>query len=162
LAISRVRVFFWSDPLILHNFAASKKQPLMKHKLILVSTLLLCLIGIQKTTAVASELSDDTQIIIAGSGHKGDNPSRAPSTNGKTIEAIYNEETSSIYITFSSSPGDGFVHLAVENHSTGEYFSKDFESCLFVVMPISGKGGVYTITITLPDGIQYFGEFILN
>jgi len=66
----------------------------------------------------------------------------------------------SIITAFKSSIGT--VGVVVENHTTGEYLSGTLSGEVGTQMiPISGTEGFYTITFTLQNGTQYYGEFEL-
>jgi len=78
----------------------------------------------------------------------------------RTIECFYESTMTSIITAFKSSIGT--VGVVVENHTTGEYLSGTLSGEVGTQMiPISGTEGFYTITFTLQNGTQYYGEFEL-
>jgi len=74
------------------------------------------------------------------------------------IQAEYNGFMNSILITLTRELDN--TELVIENHTTGEYLSGTLSGEVGTQMiPISGTEGFYTITFTLQNGTQYYGEF---
>lgn len=76
------------------------------------------------------------------------------------IEACYDTFMSGIVINFLQDLNK--VEINVTNHSTGEFIEGTVTAALGVTMlPISETNGFYTITFTLLNGTEYYGEFEL-
>lgn len=66
---------------------------------------------------------------------------------------------STVYVAFTDNLGD--VDYELENLSTGELVSDQIVGTGVVLIPFSGDSGDYTISFTLSNGVQFYGEFSL-
>lgn len=73
------------------------------------------------------------------------------------ISAMVNGST--LYVTFTGDLGD--VDYELVNLDTAEIVSDQVEGTGLVLIPFSGDPGSYTITFTLSNGVQFYGEFAL-
>ena len=55
----------------------------------------------------------------------------------------------------------GYVDVVIENLSTGESAEFYFNSAVPTFFPISGNAGNWRITLTLGNGEEYIGEFVI-
>ena len=62
-------------------------------------------------------------------------------------------------VTFIGNLGE--VEYELVNLSTMEFETDQVEGTGQVLIPFSGDSGSYTITFTLSNGVQYYGQFIL-
>lgn len=62
-------------------------------------------------------------------------------------------------VTFTGNLGE--VEYELVNLSTMEFETDQVEGTGQVLIPFSGDSGSYTITFTLSNGVQYYGQFIL-
>ena len=73
------------------------------------------------------------------------------------ISAMVNGST--LYVTFT---GDlGLVDYELDNLNTTELVTDQIEGTGLVLIPFSGDSGSYTISFTLSNGVQFYGEFTL-
>lgn len=94
------------------------------------------------------------KVTIPGEASKHRVPARIP------MEVSYVSFMSALKITFLNDLGS--MDVNVTNHTTGEYISGTMNAVAGVTMlPISGTEGFYTITLTLPGGREYTGDFEL-
>ena len=85
----------------------------------------------------------------------GSNPPRTPMETPIAAEM----EGNTLYISFTGNLG--IVDYELENQSTNEIVSDQVEGTGLVLIPFSGDPGSYTITFTLSNGVQFYGEFAL-
>ena len=80
--------------------------------------------------------------------------------NPSPIICVYNEMTYFLDVTFLVDLGS--VVVEIENQTTGEYTQTQVNAQAGP-MPffISGTAGHWTITFSLSNGVQYYGEFDL-
>ena len=55
----------------------------------------------------------------------------------------------------------GDVDVVLENLSTGESATFSFDSSVTAVFPFRGDAGFWQLTLTLADGTDYVGQFVL-
>ena len=72
-----------------------------------------------------------------------------------------NLDTDLYIISVSACYYVGEVNIAIENLTTGEYIEDDFDSSVTTYFPISGNAGLWHITLTLENGDNYYGVFVL-
>lgn len=72
------------------------------------------------------------------------------------ILAYYNSITSSISVRFTHNLGE--VNIEVKNITTGE-LSIVSTSEMYIIVPISGESGIYTIMFILQSNKSYLGVF---
>lgn len=57
----------------------------------------------------------------------------------------------------------GLITVEIENLTTGEYTQTVVNSATgSAIFPISGNTGSWTITFSLSDGTEYYGEFVIS
>ena len=64
-------------------------------------------------------------------------------------------------LSISSIYNVGEVDVVIENLSTGESAEFYFNSAVPTFFPISGNAGNWRITLTLGNGEEYIGEFVI-
>ncbi len=130
----------------------------------LKKNLMLCLI-LALTCAATARLYAETAktqsegapvvIIIKKPGNPISDAPRSPEV--VPISAMVNGNT--LYVTFTGDLGD--VDYELVNLDTAEIVSDQVEGTGLVLIPFSGDPGSYTITFTLSNGVQFYGEFTL-
>lgn len=114
---------------------------------------------VAQTTASVSQLEDETVPIHLALYENGV-PAGAPrSPVIIPLSAEYDVSLQSIVLTFRTDCG--FVEVEAENTSTLEYFSYSGSSTSPIWLPISNSAGVWIVTISLPDDIEFVGEFTI-
>ena len=129
----------------------------------LKKNLMLCLI-LALTCAATARLYAETAktqsegapvVIIKKPGKPISDAPRTPAV--VPISAMVNGST--LYVTFT---GDlGLVDYELDNLNTTELVTDQIEGTGLVLIPFSGDSGSYTITFTLSNGVQFYGEFTL-
>ncbi len=125
-------------------------------KIIAIVLFLAGCVGGTQIIAQASEAGDPPQEVIIRNKppHAGQVP-RTPAV--VPISAMVNGST--LYVTFTGDLGD--VDYELVNLDTAEIVSDQVEGTGLVLIPFSGDPGSYTITFTLSNGVQFYGEFAL-
>ena len=104
-------------------------------------------------------LAEGQNIVIRKTSESSNNPG-APRVPAAThIEAFYDSELLSVCAFFTNA-GDE-VDVEIENLDTGDAVNYSVAGSGGAVLPISGNAGVWAITITLSNGCEYVGEFII-
>ena len=98
---------------------------------------------------------DDPPIIIRPLPLPAPNSPHAPVVVPISAEVIGNN----LSVTFTGNLGE--VEYELVNLSTMEFETDQVEGTGQVLIPFSGDSGSYTITFTLSNGVQYYGQFIL-
>ena len=118
----------------------------------------LCLaILLSHSSICAKSLDSEEDMIIHVKPVNNDQGRLNPQSNEQVpIKAYYNSITSSLSVRFAHNTGE--VNIEVRNVTTGE-LSIFSTSEMFIVMPISGEQGIYTIMFTLQNNKSYIGIF---
>jgi len=104
-------------------------------------------------------LAEGQNIVIRKTAEASNNPGAPRIPSATNIEAYYDSELLSVCIYFTNAGDEVDVKLA--NLDTGEIEYYSVAGSGGVILPISGNAGMWTITITLSNGDEYVGVFIL-
>jgi len=134
----------------------------MKSLKILFVTLFFGLVSSGPICASASNDSESKPITLTDPMHaSNDNNANIPRMPAYIpLYVEYNGFLSCLTVNCKKSLGS--MELVINNYTTGEYLSGTLSGEVGTQMvPISGTEGFYTITFTLQNGTQYYGEFEL-
>lgn len=110
-----------------------------------------------KATNKPSSLFDSSEILVERKNEQNTNRPRVPSAT--RIEAYFNDETSSVEL-YLTAAGET-VCIALDNAHTGESGATVVPGNGLSEIPFSASAGLWTITITLENGIVYQGCFTI-
>ena len=88
------------------------------------------------------------------------NPEDQPGGRPRTLPIF--SASLDVHLNFLSTPSIsnfGEVDVVIENLTTGEYVEDSFISSTGALFPISGNAGLWTITLILDGGEEFWGEF---
>jgi hypothetical protein len=151
-----VRLVFVYFRATIYIFASYNNFNNMRHVFLLLTALFL--LFTPQAFICADDETPEIILIEEGGSNNGGPTYHAPALI--PIGCVYSSSLSSILATFLFDLG--YISVELENTTTGEY-SQTLVNALAgpMVLPISGTAGQWTITFTLPSGVQYYGEFII-
>lgn len=118
----------------------------------------LCLVGLcvsYRSQSTCYYFSDPGEILILPQNDIPDDAPRGPIFNPFTAYLQNNQ------VVLESSENCGLVAVEIAS-TTGFYYSTVFDTeDGYIVMPISGNVGSYTLTLTMSSGDVFVGSFII-
>lgn len=129
---------------------------LKKLSLTLSIFLLSCIVTPAQSNAMPC--SGDSLIVLLPIPGENPGPNGPKSTSLVPITTYVNSSLSTIFFSFSHDLGE--IEIDVLNTTTCGFVSEIIDShFLSAILPITMGSGHYTITLSLPSGQQYLGEF---